>query len=128
MPLPAAHLPPRPQQFEAAFFEGQRAVRNEQIGIEAVQLAKPIAGAAHSLWTVETEELRAGGLETDAAMRAGIMRRELQLAIGIFRAALFSSLAARLLFGVVSGHSSRGSLTGRRNQQAALTHLQRQFD
>ncbi len=54
-------------------------VGDQQLGIEAVQFAQAVAGQAHAVRAVEAEQLRAGRLEADAAMRAGVMGREINV-------------------------------------------------
>src|SRR5262249_47597294 len=80
VPLPATQIAPGSDEREAAGLKRQRRVRHQQLGIEAVQLAQAIAGAAHALRTIKAEKLRAGRLEAEAAVRASVMRRKLQVA------------------------------------------------
>ena len=79
MPSPAAQIAPRADQFDRALLERAAAVGNQTIRIEAVDLAQAVARQAHALRAVEAEQLRAGRLEADAAMRAGIMGREINV-------------------------------------------------
>ena len=109
------------------------------VGIETVQLAQSVAVGAHALRTVEAEQLRAGRLETQPAVRAGIVSRKLNIAarcrarrtsVGIAagpRAPLaapgrfhFGGFILRLAVG--SGRIGHG-----RNDQAALPQLQGQL-
>ncbi len=74
VPPPAAQVGPGAQEFEAAFLEGTAPVRfrNQQVGIKGKPFAQPVAFQAHALGTVEAEQLRAGRLETQAAVPAGV--------------------------------------------------------
>ena len=45
--------------------------------------AEAIAGQAHSLGAVEAEELGAGRVKAQAAVRAGVMRREQQVGLAL---------------------------------------------
>ena len=49
---------------------------DEPIGIEAEELAQAVAREAHALRAVEAEQLRRRFLEADAALGAGEVRRE----------------------------------------------------
>ena len=80
VPSPSAHLPPRPQQLEAALLKRPRRVGHEPLGIEAVNLPQAAALGAHPLRAVEAEELRAGRLEADVAVRAGVVRGKAEVA------------------------------------------------
>ncbi len=79
MPAPSAHLANRPERFDSPVPDRLRRVRHESIGIEIETLAEPIATGAHSLGAVETEQLRAGQVETDPATRAGVVGRQDQV-------------------------------------------------
>ena len=83
--LPAAQIAPRPEQLETALLERQLAIGHQQRRVEAVQLAQAVARRAHALRAVEAEELRAGRLEAQAAMRAGIVGRKLHVARAVRR-------------------------------------------
>ena len=73
VPPPAAHLAPRADQFDAALLERSARVGNQPLGIERVDLPQPVALGAHPLRTVEAEQLRAGRLEAQVAVRAGVV-------------------------------------------------------
>ena len=76
MPPPAAHLAPRADQLDAALLERTARIGNSRSGIERVNLAQAVALGAHALRAVEAEQLRAGRLEAQIAMRAGVMGRK----------------------------------------------------
>ena len=76
MPPPPAHVAPRTDQFDAALLKRPAGVGNQPLGIECVDLPQPARTRGTSLRTVETEHLRAGRLEAQVAMRAGIVGGE----------------------------------------------------
>ena len=74
MPPPLAHILDRPNRSESAVPDREVGIGNQQVRVEVVPHAQAIAGQAHALRTVETEELRAGRVEAQAAEGAGVMR------------------------------------------------------
>ena len=63
-------------QFDAALLERPARVGNQPLGIERVDLPQAAALGTHPLRTVEAEQLRAGRLEAQAAVRAGVVGGE----------------------------------------------------
>ena len=67
---------PGADELDAALLERLRVVGDESIGIEAEELAEAVAGEAHAARAVEAEELRRWFVEADAAVGAGEVRGE----------------------------------------------------
>ena len=81
---PAPHVLPRSEQFNAASFETERRVGDQPGDVERVDLAQTVAFQAHALRAVETEQLRTGRLEADAAVRTGVVDRQHQVCLAPF--------------------------------------------
>src|SRR5262245_2490567 len=73
---PPAHAAELADQRERPVVERQGRVRDEEIGVERVARAEPVAVRAHALRTVEAEELRGGGLVTPMTICAGVVGGE----------------------------------------------------
>ena len=92
MPLPAAQILPRADEFDATLFERLFSVCDESVGIETEEFAQAIAGEAHALGAVEAEQLRRWFAEADAALGAGEVGGEDEVAgLGAGGAALWIS-------------------------------------
>ncbi len=76
VPPPPPHLAPRAQQLHAALLKGSPGRGNQPLRIEGVDLSQAAALRTHALRAVEAEQLRAGRLEAQMAVRAGVMGRE----------------------------------------------------
>ena len=79
VPLPTPHLPPTPDQFDATLLERLARVGDQQLGVEAVDFAQPVALRTHASRAIEAEQLRAGRLEAELAVRARIMGRKVDV-------------------------------------------------
>ena len=80
VPSPATHVPPVADQLETPLLKRPAGVGDKSLGVEVVNLTQPVALKAHTLGTVEAEQLGAGWLETNVAMRASVMHGELLVA------------------------------------------------
>ena len=60
----------------AALSEREIGIGDEPLRIEGVDFAEAVALSAHALRAVEAEELRAGRIEAEAAMGAGVVGGE----------------------------------------------------
>ena len=99
-------------------------------GSKRVALAQAAAVGTHALRAVEAEELRAGGLEAQAAVRAGVMSRELQVRhCGRAPRQLLRRLRPSAST-ASAGFCRRAPIVGwpRPDDQIAVAQLQRQFD
>ena len=73
VPAPASHLAPFARQLDAALLKRARGIGYEFFRIKGVNVPQSAALRAHPLRVVEAEHLRAGRLETQIAMRAGVV-------------------------------------------------------
>ena len=73
VPSPAAHLAPRADQFDAALLKRPARTGDQPLGIERVDLPQAAAFGTHSSRAVETEQLRLRRLETQLAVRTGVV-------------------------------------------------------
>ncbi len=105
---PTAHLLPVPDQLDAPLLKRSAGVRDQPRGVKTVDLAQPVAVRAHPLRTVETEQLRAGRLEAQLAVRAGVMSREMNIARPRWHALRWSPAFRRFLFLSLSPCSRTG--------------------
>ena len=81
---PAAHVAPGADEFDRTLGEREIGIGDETLRIEGVDFAEAVALRAHALRAVEAEKLRAGRIEAEAAMGAGVMGGECE--VGVRRA------------------------------------------
>ena len=105
---PASQTADRPQQDDGPLLQREAFIGDQQRLIKIMPYAQPLAIDTHPLRTVETEELRAGWLIADPAMRAGIVRAVEGLDVFSSRRGLISGLA----FGFSLGGSGRFRRSG----------------
>src|SRR5262249_54112332 len=70
---PPSHSFVRPNQRNRSVIEAEVRVGDNQIGVEGVFGTETVAFRAHSVRTVEAEQLRRRRLVADVAMRAGVV-------------------------------------------------------
>ena len=105
VPPPAAHVAPTSDQLDAALLKRLGRVGDQQRGVEGVDLPQAVALRAHALRAVEAEQLRAGRLEAQIAVGAGVMGRKLNVACG--RGDPFAGRRRRRrIVGGLAGHGS----------------------
>jgi len=73
---PLAHAAKPADDRDGPFVERDRRVGNEQVRVEGVTAAEPVAVRTHPLGAVEAKELRRRGLVADVAVGAGVVGRE----------------------------------------------------
>src|SRR5205807_10223499 len=76
VPAPAAHLAQLADQGDGPVGEAGGLIGDEQVRVEGVARAQPVAVGAHAVRAVEAEQLRAGRLITAVAVGAGVVGGE----------------------------------------------------